>query len=394
MERFKLNKKGFTLAETLITLGIIGVVAAITIPTWHANVQERVRREQLRTIKFKFTQATDSMKTQGLLPETTSDATATNTFVTELSKHLKLAKICDNSHLNECWPTETINMSDGTTKRAKDLKTGESISALALGSKSTTTMGIITADGTPMILVYSPKCTPLEQEKTYTWSTVDNKPETNATTNCVSAIMDINGHKRPNKIGQDVRTLNSLFGYVKAYATYGTLSESDCKRLKNKLGINWCPAPGTPGGDPDYWGGAVKYCHDLGLHLPSEQTLATLAGSIYGRSDITPKTVISSINYAKTHWGDQGDKTCEQIWRSKGWGDADQVICIDSGTNNNMGQYDSTSAISTLRGYIYWSSVESETVVARTRYINSYYSDYRTNHLRFNSTNTALCVGD
>ena len=369
------------------------MVAAITIPTWHANVQERVRREQLRTIKFKFTQATDSMKTQGLLPETTSDATATNTFVTELSKHLKLAKICDNSHLNECWPTETINMSDGTTKRAKDLKTGKSISALALGSKATTTMGIITADGTPMILVYSPKCTPLEQEKTYTWSTVDNKPETNATTNCVSAIMDINGHKRPNKIGQDVRTLNSLFGYVRAEsATFGTLSESDCKRLKNKLGINWCPAPGSFG-DPDYWGGAVKYCHDRGLHLPSEQTLATLAGSIYGRSDITPKTVISSINFAKTNWGDQGDKTCEQIWRSGGYSNADQVICIDSGTNDNMGQYDSTSAISTLKGANYWSSVESSATIARIRTISLYYSSYYTSY-RYTSYRTALCVGD
>ena len=390
MERFKLNKKGFTLAETLITLGIIGVVAAITIPTWHANVQERVRREQLRTIKFKFTQATDSMKTQGLLPETTSDATATNTFVTELSKHLKLAKVCDNNHLNECWPTETINMSDGTTKRAKDLKTGESISALALGSKSTTTMGIITADGTPMILVYSPKCTPLEQEKTYTWSTVDNKPETNATTNCVSAIMDINGHKRPNKIGQDVRTLNSLFGYVKAGpSVHGTLSQSDCKKLKNKLGINEC-AKNSRGNEinNDYWGGAVKYCHDRGLHLPSEQTLATLAGSIYGRSDITPKTVISSVDY---FGDDNGDETCEQLWRSEDWSDADQVICIDNGTNNNI--YDSTSAISTLRGAFYWSSVESSATIVRMRNINSNDSSYYTDDRNY-SNNTALCVGD
>ena len=32
-------KKGFTLAEVLITLGIIGVVAAMTIPTLIANYQ-------------------------------------------------------------------------------------------------------------------------------------------------------------------------------------------------------------------------------------------------------------------------------------------------------------------------------------------------------------------
>ena len=33
-------KKGFTLAETLITLGIIGVVAALTIPTLSVSTKE------------------------------------------------------------------------------------------------------------------------------------------------------------------------------------------------------------------------------------------------------------------------------------------------------------------------------------------------------------------
>ena len=35
------NKKGFTLAEVLITLGIIGVVAAMTLPTLIAKHQEK-----------------------------------------------------------------------------------------------------------------------------------------------------------------------------------------------------------------------------------------------------------------------------------------------------------------------------------------------------------------
>ena len=38
---FKSIKKGFTLAEVLITLGIIGVVAAITLPTLVANYQKK-----------------------------------------------------------------------------------------------------------------------------------------------------------------------------------------------------------------------------------------------------------------------------------------------------------------------------------------------------------------
>lgn len=44
MQIFNLNdkdKKGFTLAEVLITIGIIGVVAAITIPALQSNIQKQ-----------------------------------------------------------------------------------------------------------------------------------------------------------------------------------------------------------------------------------------------------------------------------------------------------------------------------------------------------------------
>ena len=34
-------KKGFTLAEVLITLGIVGVVASMTLPTLNNNVQKQ-----------------------------------------------------------------------------------------------------------------------------------------------------------------------------------------------------------------------------------------------------------------------------------------------------------------------------------------------------------------
>lgn len=37
-----LKKTGFTLAEVLITLGIIGIVAAMTLPTVITNVQKKV----------------------------------------------------------------------------------------------------------------------------------------------------------------------------------------------------------------------------------------------------------------------------------------------------------------------------------------------------------------
>ncbi len=42
------NKKGFTLAETLITIGIIGVVAALTIPTMMSYYRKKVKSTRLK----------------------------------------------------------------------------------------------------------------------------------------------------------------------------------------------------------------------------------------------------------------------------------------------------------------------------------------------------------
>ncbi|MFQ8626884.1 MAG: type II secretion system protein [Candidatus Gastranaerophilaceae bacterium] len=46
MDKFK--KYGFTLAEVLVTLGVIGIVAALTMPTLMANHQKPYRRLNLK----------------------------------------------------------------------------------------------------------------------------------------------------------------------------------------------------------------------------------------------------------------------------------------------------------------------------------------------------------
>ena len=112
------QKQAFTLAEVLITLGVIGVVAAVTLPVLITNINERVQKEQVRSAKYKLTLATDKMKSLGLLGE---QYPTTESFVRELSKHLKLAKICDNNHLRDCWPTDEINLTDGTTESVNTL---------------------------------------------------------------------------------------------------------------------------------------------------------------------------------------------------------------------------------------------------------------------------------
>lgn len=53
----EITKRGFTLAEVLITLGIIGVVAAITIPTIYANVIGIKYRSQFKKTISSLDQA-------------------------------------------------------------------------------------------------------------------------------------------------------------------------------------------------------------------------------------------------------------------------------------------------------------------------------------------------
>lgn len=52
-----MNNKGFTLAEVLITLGIIGVVAALTMPSLITNYQKKQIVIQLKKAYSTFSQA-------------------------------------------------------------------------------------------------------------------------------------------------------------------------------------------------------------------------------------------------------------------------------------------------------------------------------------------------
>ena len=361
----------FTLAEVLITLGVIGVVAAVTMPTLVSNVQERIKKEQVRTVKYKLTKATDSMKSLDKIGPYAS----TEAFVNELKKHMSIAKVCDNDSLSQCWPTTTINLTDGT-RDVNDIKTGTNLMALSLGTGATTTMGIVTGDGVPMILVYSPVCNPLDPVKSYTWSVVDGKPETNATTNCISAIFDINGAKGPNKIGSDVRTLNSLFGYRLFGAT--AMSKADCEKKKDKLGINDCYY------ETDYYAGAVEACANIGLHLPSMQTLANLAGARYGRTDIGVHTLIMRNGYS-------GHGDCHEYYDTHdyyGRKALSDIICVDGSSIPNG----ANTAVSEITDGFFWSSTEVSASTALRRDIVSEASSWTEDDR--NSGLVPLCVGD
>ena len=294
-------KRGFTLAEVLITLGIIGVVAAITLPTLNAAINKKVRAEQIRTVKYKFTKATEKMAAQGLIGP--YDSTAA--FVAELQKHLKIMKVCPSTKIRDCWPYDTVTLLDGKeweiskTQTGKHLKMEDSDTA----DYSSPNVGIITGDGTPMILSYNTKCEALDPVKSYTWSTEDNKPVSNATASCVAAVFEINGKKRPNKQNDDVALFNanglgtSCAIELESGKCFGSafsptpLTYDECMAQKGELGIENCYL------NYDYWAGAVKQCGGVN-NMPTMSDLGKLASAIYkGNPSVGAKQDVENLTY-------------------------------------------------------------------------------------------------
>ena len=275
------RKAAFTLAEVLITLGIIGVVAAITMPVLLTNVQDRVKQKRVENIKQKLSKVTDKMAVQSGL----TGYGDTMAFVQEMSKHMKLAKICDNDHISDCWPTQEVTISK--SGKTWDISKTTDAKSLLIRAKERSswanTVGIVTADGTPMILSYKKDCDFDVDKSGLIYS---NGSATSNSLNCLSAVFDWNGGKNPNKLGDDVITLGKARGLGKdctieiggkcfsAAFTPDPLTRAECEAQKSTLGIQNCYF------DNDYWAGAVAECGGVD-NMPTMAQLGQLATELY-----------------------------------------------------------------------------------------------------------------
>ena len=91
-------KNGFTLAEVLITLVIIGVIAALTIPTMVNNLQRNELRSQFKKAVSLSSQAVQKMKTDygdTIYTQGTSDLETYNDFVEKFKSYFAIA--CDGN---------------------------------------------------------------------------------------------------------------------------------------------------------------------------------------------------------------------------------------------------------------------------------------------------------
>lgn len=102
----KINKRvAFTLAEVLITLGIIGVVASMTIPALINTIDDMHYKTAYRKAFADVSQAFQPGIADGSLTQRTGsyDAIATVDDWNFLRNALKVSTDCTKAQLNTCW---------------------------------------------------------------------------------------------------------------------------------------------------------------------------------------------------------------------------------------------------------------------------------------------------
>ena len=202
------KSQGFTMAEILLSLTIIGVVAAITLPSLTGNINERTWNTQRKALYARMSQAISLMPA---LNGYGSAGNATETFITAgLAKVLKINNICDNEHLKDCGVvTSFTNMVGSQTTMPTTLYELSSwfksveYSGSSYSTTDTKAAAFETQNGESIIAFYNQSCRTeyLNQENLTILGNVFGFPQSNM---CVNFIYDLNGNKGPNTVGKDI----------------------------------------------------------------------------------------------------------------------------------------------------------------------------------------------
>lgn len=206
---------GFTMAEILLSLTIIGVVAAITLPSLTGNINERTWNTQRKALYARMSQAISlmpSLNGYGTLTEESSSGasdgvdTAAETFVTAgLAKVLKINNICDNDHLEDCGIASKITALNGSVIASFPTTFVELNNSLGNSSSQLDTKAAAfeTANGESIVVYYNPSCK-VKDINTNTWHYIQSDI-------CANFIYDLNGSKGPNTMGKDIGFITALY---------------------------------------------------------------------------------------------------------------------------------------------------------------------------------------
>ncbi len=233
--------RGFTLAEVLITLGIIGIVAAVTMPALISDYQKKVNETAAMAFENRLEQALQQMN----IAEDLTGHTSTKQFLDTLKKYMKIIKTCEAGKLEPCF-AENVNEFKSAELEFMGTKTwGTSVEAFVL------------QNGTTALIKYNPGCTS---------PGIAAKGE--ELRKCIAITYDTNGLKKPNQVGKDVGgNANFLIDMGTFKMTAGDIPYEpiDTTLPEN---AKWDTRSTGAFAKTNYWAGAKKACADLGLELP------------------------------------------------------------------------------------------------------------------------------
>ncbi len=271
------HKPAFTLAEVLITLAIIGVVAVLTLPALIQNYNEKAWGTAQDVFTNRLEVATRQMNTE----EKLAGYSNTMDFVNELKKYIKITRVCDNSNITKCFNKEVI-WNEG--EDPIDMSTIKNAASLGQDDWDTDTVAVQFANGVNAIIAYNPNTTQEPFNNQFS-----------ATSNSMAILYDVSGNKNPNTNGKDINNINvrqlagttgcmipeladtMCISEILAHGTgYSPMTLDECNQAVSEgtLGIKQCYY------SSDYWAGAVKACGGTSK-MPTAEQLAQLATYVY-----------------------------------------------------------------------------------------------------------------
>ncbi len=177
---FNKNLKAFTLAETLITLTIIGIIAAVTVPTLIHTYTEAATISKINKTYSTFSNAFDTLVAEYGPPDIWDNKTNSG-LATMFSKKIKTRNICYNIK-ESCFPKLTYKTLSGVERE-------DFFWTAQMGQQQ---------DMSVSFQFKSPNC---RGWNAYAFEATSEKhPYYHA---CGTIIVDVNGTKKPNKFGVD-----------------------------------------------------------------------------------------------------------------------------------------------------------------------------------------------
>ena len=208
----------FTMAEILLSLTIIGVVAAITLPSLTGNINERTWNTQRKALYARFSQAIalmPAMNGYGTL-DSSDTHNVTETFLTAgLTKVLKINNICNKDSLPDCGIASLMTNAQGSKMdipvKISDLYS-KNINVELFGSYSGSSVtyadinaaAFETANGESILAFYNPNCNAKDVLSVENALHIPEKM-------CANFIYDLNGTKGPNTFGKDIGIISVFY---------------------------------------------------------------------------------------------------------------------------------------------------------------------------------------